>query len=163
MVIARKLKAFLDERKVTYHVLKHHEKFTSQEIAQSLHVPGQMLAKVVIVKVGGKLQMAVLPADVRVDLDAFARAAGAKEAALATEAEFKDAFPDCELGSMPPFGNLYDVPVVVDRSLTTDEEIVFEGGNHHEAVKLKYADFARLVRPQVADVARPVRVGSKSS
>ena len=163
MVIARKLKAFLDERKVTYHVLKHHEKFTSQEIAQSLHVPGQMLAKVVMVKASGKLHMAVLPADVLVDLTAFARAVGVKEAALASEAEFKDAFPDCELGSMPPFGNLYDVPVVVDRSLTADEQIVFEAGNHHEAVKLAYADFARLVRPQVGEIGRRARVGSTSS
>ncbi len=155
MVIARKLKAFLDEEKVTYHVLKHHEKYTSQEIAEALHVPGRMLAKVVMVKAKGKLQMAVLPANLRVDLDAF----GA-EAALATEAEFRDAFPDCEVGAMPPFGNLYGVPVVVDRALAADEEIVFEAGNHHEAIKLAYADFARLVKPRVEGIARALRAGS---
>jgi len=154
MVIARKLKTFLDEEKVAYHVLRHHERFTSSEIAQALHVPGQMLAKVVMVKVKGKLQMAVLPANFLVDLKSFAKSVGAKEAELATEGEFKDTFPDCEVGAMPPFGNLYDVPVVVDRSLTADKEIVFEAGNHHEAIKLSYKDFARLVAPQIADIAQ---------
>lgn len=160
MAIARKLRAFLDERKVTYHVLTHHERFTAQEIAQALHVPGQMLAKVVMVMTDAQLRMAVVPADLRIDLDAFARACGAKVARLATEAEFKDRFPDCEVGSMPPFGNLYGVPVVVDGALAADEEIVFEAGTHHEALKLRYEDFARLVRPEVADIARAVRVGS---
>jgi Ala-tRNA(Pro) deacylase len=155
MVIARKLKALLDEAKVAYHVLKHHEKYTSQEIAEALHVPGRMLAKVVMFKAGGKLRMAVLPGDLLLDLKALARAAGAPKAALATEEEFKGLFPDCEVGAMPPFGNLYDIPVVVDRRLAADEEIVFEAGSHHEAIKLAYADFARLVAPLVADIARP--------
>jgi Ala-tRNA(Pro) deacylase len=154
MVIARKLKALLDGERVLYHVLRHHERFTSQEIAQALHVPGQMLAKVVMVKAKGKLRMAVLPANFLVDLTAFAKAVGAPDAGLATEGEFKSRFPDCEVGAMPPFGNLYDVPVVVDRSLAKDKEIVFEAGNHHEAIKIAYADFARLVEPQVADIAQ---------
>jgi Ala-tRNA(Pro) deacylase len=154
MVIARKLKALLDGERVAYHVLRHHERFTSQEIAQALHVAGGMLAKVVIVKAKGKLRMAVLPASFLVDLEAFAAAVGAPRAELATEAEFKAAFPDCEVGAMPPFGNLYEVPVVVDRSLTKDKEIVFEAGSHHEAIKIAYADFARLVEPQVADIAQ---------
>ena len=162
MVIARKLKAFLDQEKVTYHVLKHHERYTSQEIAEALHIHGQMLAKVVMVKADGTLRMAVLPADLRVDLDAFARAVGAAGAAIATEAEFRDAFPDCEVGAMPPFGNLYGVPVVVDGALAADDEIVFEAGSHHEAIKLAYSDFARLVRPRVEDIARAVPAGSRS-
>jgi Ala-tRNA(Pro) deacylase len=162
MVIARKLKDLLDGRKVTYHVLRHHERYTAQEIAQALHVPGQMLAKVVMVKADGRLFMAVVPADLRVDLEAFGRAVGAPAAALATEDEFRGAFPDCEVGAMPPFGNLYGVPVVVDGALAADEEIVFEGGNHHEVIKLAYADFARLVAPQVADIARAVRVVSRA-
>jgi Ala-tRNA(Pro) deacylase len=153
MVVARKLKAFLDEHRVPYHVLRHHERFVASEIAEALHVPGQELAKVVMVKVDGKLKMAVLPASVMVNLDAFARAAGGVRAELATEAEFKDAFPDCEVGAMPPFGNLYGIEVWVDNLLTVDRAIVFEAGNHHEAVKLAYRDFARLVRPRVADFA----------
>jgi len=153
MVVARKLKGFLDERKVGYHVLRHHERFTSSEIAQALHVPGQELAKVVMVKVDKGLAMAVLPANVMVNLDAFAKAAGSSKAELATEDEFKGTFPDCEVGAMPPFGNLYGVDVYVDTLLTQDREIVFEAGNHHEAVKLAYEDFARLVHPKVDDFA----------
>ncbi|MCK6461645.1 MAG: YbaK/EbsC family protein, partial [Planctomycetes bacterium] len=129
MVVATKLKAFLDSKKVVYQVLRHHERFTSQEIAEALHVPGRMLAKVVIVKADGALRMAVLPGDLLLDLKKFAKAVAAREAVLATEDEFKDAFPDCELGAMPPFGNLYAMRVVVDRTLAADEHIVFEAGS----------------------------------
>ncbi len=160
MVVATKLKAFLDSKKVVYQVLKHHERFTSQEIAETLHVPGRMLAKVVIVKADGALRMAVLPGDLLLDLRKYGKAVAAREVVLATEAEFKDAFPDCELGAMPPFGNLYAMRVVVDKTLAADEHIVFEAGSHHEAIKLPYTDFARLALPQVADIARPVQVGS---
>jgi len=162
MVVATKLKAFLDSKKVVYQVLKHHERFTSQEIAEALHVPGRMLAKVVIVKADGTLRMAVLPGDLRLDLKKFAKAVAGKDAVLATEAEFKDAFPDCELGAMPPFGNLYAMRVVVDKALAEDQQIVFEAGNHHEVIKILYSDFARLVLPQVADITRTSAVGSMS-
>jgi len=151
MVVAAKLKNFLDESKVRYHVLKHHEKFTSPEIAQALHVPGQLLAKVVMIRAMEQLLMAVLPANRKVDLQRFAHVAGVPACSLATEDQFKNAFPDCEVGAMPPFGNLYDIPVYVDRSLTKDDEIVFEAGNHHEAIKLAYADFERTAKPQVGD------------
>lgn len=150
MVIARKLKAFLDEEKVPYHVLRHHERYTSQEIAEALHLPGQMLAKVVMVKAQGKLQMAVLPANLRVDVAAF----GA-EAVLATEEEFKGAFPDCEVGAMPPFGNLYDMQVYVDDTIAGDDEIVFNAGLHTELVRMKYADFKRLAEPKVGKFGAP--------
>ncbi|MHC4547367.1 MAG: aminoacyl-tRNA deacylase [Planctomycetota bacterium] len=153
MPVAGKLKAFLDEHKVGYHVLTHHERFTSPEIAQALHVPGQEMAKVVMVKVNGKLVMGVLTANLRVDLGAFADVLKVKKAELATEKEFQGTFPDCEVGAMPPFGNLYDVEVYVDSSLTKDREIVFEAGNHKEAIKLPYETFARLVKPRVADFA----------
>lgn len=153
MPVARKLKAFLDEHRVQYHVLSHHERFTSSEIAQALHVPGQELAKVVMVKADGSLVMAVVTANDRVDLASLKRVLGAREAKLATEDDFKGAFPDCEVGAMPPFGNLYNVPVFADRTLAKDEEIVFEAGNHKEAVKLAFADFDRLVKPKVAEIA----------
>jgi Ala-tRNA(Pro) deacylase len=151
MVVAAKLKSFLDESKVRYHVLKHHEKFTSPEIAQALHVPGQLLAKVVMLKAKDELLMAVLPANLHVDLDKFAMLADVKACAIATEDQFRDSFPDCEVGAMPPFGNLYGIPVYVDRSLTKDDEIVFEAGNHHEAIKLDYEDFERTVKPKIGD------------
>lgn len=153
MPVARKLKAFLDEHKVKYHVLSHHERFTSSEIAQALHVPGQELAKVVMVKADGTLVMAVVTANDRVNLDSLKKLTGAREARLANEDDFRGTFPDCEVGAMPPFGNLYDVDVYADTALTKDEEIVFEAGNHKEAVKLAYADFERLVEPKVAEIA----------
>jgi Ala-tRNA(Pro) deacylase len=151
MVVATKLRKCLDEHKVPYQVLKHHKRFTSSEIAQVLHVPGQELAKVVIVKADGRLHMAVLPANFKIDLPAFARAAGAGRAELATEAEFQGAFPDCDVGAMPPFGNLYGLATWVDKTLTRDDQIVFEAGSHEEAVKLGFTDFVRIVKPQIAD------------
>ena len=152
MVIAAKLKSYLDEQQVDYHVLPHHERFTAAEIAQALHVPGRMLAKVVVVNADGRPLMVALDANSKVDLEALGAALGASALALASENELQQQFPDCEVGAMPPFGNLYDLPVVVDTALARDEEIVFEAGNHHEAIKLAYADFDRLVRPTVAAV-----------
>jgi len=152
MAIAKKLKSYLDEKKIRYHVLAHHERFTAPEIAQALHVPGHMMAKVVVVKADGKETVVAIDANSRVDLDALGRALGVAAVRLATEEEIRTRFPDCEVGAMPPFGNLYDLPVVVDRRLATDDEIVFEAGNHHEAIKLAYADFDRLVKPTVAEI-----------
>jgi len=152
MAIAAKLKSFLDGQKVRYHVLAHHERFTASEIAEELHVPGHMMAKVVVIIADGHRMIVALDANRRVDLEAVREAIGAHSVGLATEEEIRDQFPDCEVGAMPPFGNLYDVPVVVDEALTNDRNIVFEAGNHHEAIKLAYADFDRLVKPQVAAV-----------
>jgi len=152
MAIAARLKSFLDERKVRYHTLAHHERFTSSEIAQELHVPGSMLAKVVVVKADGKSIMVALDANSQIDLEALGDALGAQIVGLETEEEMRRQFPDCEVGAMPPFGNLYDLPVIVDTELANDKEIIFEAGNHHEAIKLAYADFDRLVKPKVAPV-----------
>jgi len=152
MAIAAKLKSFLDRNKVSYHVLAHHERFTAPEIAQELHVPGHMMAKVVVVNADGKRMIVALDSNRRVDLEAVREAVGASSVGMASEEDIREQFPDCEVGAMPPFGNLYDVPVVVDEALTHDRNIVFEAGNHHEAIKLAYADFDRLVHPQVAAV-----------
>jgi len=152
MAIVAKLKTYLDSKKVQYHLLAHHERFTAPEIAQALHVPGHMMAKVVVVNADGQTIVVALDANSHVDLDALRRALGASAVKLATEEEIRRRFPDCEVGAMPPFGNLYDLPVVVDRRLANDKEIVFEAGNHHEAIKLAYADFDRLVKPTVAEI-----------
>ncbi|MHC4940278.1 MAG: aminoacyl-tRNA deacylase [Planctomycetota bacterium] len=152
MAIAAKLKSYLDENKVHYHILAHHERFTAPEIAQALHVPGRMLAKVVLIKADDRELVVTLDANSQIDLEALGEAIGATKVELATEEEIRQRFPDCEVGAMPPFGNLYDLPVVVDAPLTNDEEIVFEAGNHHEAIKLAYTDFERLVHPQVAEI-----------
>ena len=108
-----------------------------------------------MVTVDGQVVMAVLPAHLRLDLEAFAASAAARDVELADEAEFRDLFPDCEVGAMPPFGNLYGVDVYMDRRLNDDDSIVFDAGTHHEAIRLAFADFAGLVKPSVGDFARP--------
>ena len=129
--------------------MSHSRAFTALEIAASAHIPGKQLAKTVMLKLGDKVAMAVLPASDRVDLAVLGAAAG-QEATLCSEGEFKSLFPGCETGAMPPFGNLYDMDVWVSESLAEDEEIAFNAGSHTELVRLAYADFARLVDPSIA-------------
>ena len=149
----RKLKEFLDENGVKYLAMQHSPAFTAQEIAASAHVPGKELAKTVIVRLDGELVMCVLPALERVDLNQLKDTAGAHSAALAAESDFKDLFPGCEVGAMPPFGNLYDMKVFVSESLLEDEEIAFNAGSHRELIRLRYKDFDRLVKPTVMHFA----------
>ena len=146
----KKLKDFLDNQGVKYTVVSHSPAFTAQEIAASAHVPGKDMAKTVMVKIDGEMAMAVLPASYGIDFDQLRQAAWGKSAELANEEEFRDLFPDCELGAMPPFGNLYGMKVLVEQSLSEDDEIAFNAGSHKELVKLSYDDFAKLVEPKVA-------------
>jgi Ala-tRNA(Pro) deacylase len=160
MTILRRLQEYLESNHVHYEVLGHQEAYTAPEIAHTLHVSGKMLAKVVIVKAGERFVMTVLPSNWKIDFDRLKEVLGSSRVRLATEDEFKGLFPDCEIGTMPPFGNLYDVPVYVDELLTEDEEIVFEAGTHFGAVKLRYQDFADLVHPIVAEFHQaPMKLG----
>jgi Ala-tRNA(Pro) deacylase len=152
MGIPTRLIEFLNQGKVRYELLHHPEAFTAQELAAIEHVKGKQHAKVVMVKAGGREIMAVLPADHRIDLDKFKQLTGAG-AVLATEAEFKALFPDCAVGTMPPFGSLYGLETYVEKSLTANESIVFEAGTHSDALKMRYADYARLAQPKVAEFA----------
>ena len=152
MGIPSKLIEFLNHNKVAYQLLHHPEAFTAQELAAIEHVKGKNHAKVVMVKAENDKLMAVLPADHRIDLEKLDKLTG-KRTVLATEAEFKALFPDCAIGTMPPFGSLYDIPMYVDRSLAGDDYIVFEAGTHSDAIKMKYGDYERLTRPQLADFA----------
>jgi len=145
-----KLKEFLDKEKVKYVSIVHSPAFTAQEIAAAAHVPGRELAKTVILHLDGKTAMAVLPANRKIILEDLRQAAGVEEVRFATEDEFKQLFPDCEVGAMPPFGNLYGMDVYVAASLAEDEEIVFNAGSHTELIRLAYRDFERLVKPKVA-------------
>jgi Ala-tRNA(Pro) deacylase len=142
---------FLDKHHVKYVTITHSTAYTAQEIAHSAHVPGEELAKTVIVKLDGKMVMAVLPAPAKVDVDRLRELTGAGKAELARESEFRDRFPDCEVGAEPPFGNLYELDVFVDSSLTEDENIAFNAGSHTELIRLAYRDFETLVNPRVAD------------
>jgi Ala-tRNA(Pro) deacylase len=145
----KKLRAFLDENNVKYVTIKHSSAYTAQEIAAKAHVSGKELAKTVIIKVEGKMAMAVLPASYQVDFKLLKQLFGTQQVTLATEAEFKYFFPDCEVGAMPPFGNLYDMEVFVAESLAEDYQIAFNNGNHTELLKMSYEDFERLVQPRV--------------
>ena len=146
----QKLKEFLDSRKIKYVTITHSLAYTAQEIAASAHIAGKELAKTVMVKIDGKMAMAVLPASYKVSFDLLKRAAGASKVKLANEQEFRDMFPELEVGAMPPFGNLYDMEVFVDENLSQDEEIAFNSGSHIELIKLAYSDFERLVKPKAA-------------
>ncbi|MEX1253612.1 MAG: YbaK/EbsC family protein [Dehalococcoidia bacterium] len=146
------LEGYLREQKVPFQVQHHAIAYTAQEIAALEHVPGNTLAKVVMVLADGELAMVALPAPSRVDLRKVAAALGANVARLAEEREFASAFPDGDLGAMPPFGNLYGLTICVDQALAEDETIVFNAGTHTDTMSLKYADFARLVQPKVADI-----------
>ncbi|AHW60943.1 Ala-tRNA(Pro) deacylase [Draconibacterium orientale] len=145
----KKLKAFLDENDVKYTVIRHSSAFTAQEIAAKSHISGKEVAKTVIVNVDGKMAMTVLPASYQVDFELLKDIFGSQHVNLATEAEFQRFFPDCEIGAMPPFGNLYDMEVFVAETLAEDEEIAFNAGNHTEMIKMSYADFERMVEPRV--------------
>jgi len=142
----------LNESKVRYEILHHPEAVTAQRIAQAEHVKGRHHAKVVMIKSGEQRLMAVLPADHQIDLEKVGKVIG-KTASLDSEKEFKSLFPDCAIGAMPPFGNLYGLPTYVDKSLAAQDYIVFEACTHSDAIKLSYRDYGKIVKPQVEDLA----------
>ena len=144
---------YLDEHKVAYALIPHLPAYTAQVIAALAHIPGQELAKTVIVKLDGKLAMAVLPANFHVDLMSLRREAKTRSAALASEEDFMDRFPECETGAMPPFGNLFGLPIFADKSLEKDAEIVFNAGNHRELIRMAWTDFKKLAEPTLVRLA----------
>jgi Ala-tRNA(Pro) deacylase len=154
-MIARKLKEFLDSHETRYVTITHSPAYTAQELAAEVHVPGKDLAKSVILEADGRPVMVVLSAPDRVDLQKVKRATRAREVSLASEEKFADLFPGCERGAEPPFGNLFDMPVYADARLAEDDEIVFNAGTHIEAIRMKYADYERLVKPRVEELRIP--------
>lgn len=148
-----KLKSFLDENGVRYVTIRHSPAYTAHEIAEAADISGSELAKTVIVEIEGELAMVVLPASEQVDASAVSRAAGGGNVILACEEDFASSFPDCELGAMPPFGNLYGMKIFLSPKLAEDEEIAFNAGTHTQLVQLKFADFERLARPAITMLA----------
>jgi len=148
-----RLEEYFRENDVPFEVQEHRAAFTAQRVAASEHVPGRLFAKVVMAEEDGDLVMLVLPANSVVDTHKASTVVGGNPVRLAAEREFAPRFPDCEAGAMPPFGNLYDVPVYVDRGLGTSERIVFQAGTHTVTMSVPYADFERLVHPTLADLA----------
>ena len=150
MAIVKKLKELFDDAKVSYEVYNHPLAYTAQEIAERQHFSGDQMAKVVMLKMDGELVMAVVTGNQKVHLPTARASLGAEEVSLATEDGFFTKFPHCEIGAMPPFGNLFGLPVYVDPAVTKDESIYFNAGNHVQTVRLRYKDFEKLVNPQVA-------------
>ncbi len=150
MAILKKLREFLDEAKVPYEVYNHALAYTAQEIAATQHFSGNEMAKVVMLEADDVLMMGVVRGNDKINLHQVCESLGVRHARLATEDEFIARFPECEIGAMPPFGNLFGLKVVVDPTLAKDEHIYFNAGNHVQTVRLKYKDFERLVQPQIA-------------
>ena len=151
MDIPKRLIECLTKHNVRYEIMHHTEAFSAQRIAEAEHVKAEHHAKVVMVRSGQQHFMVVVPANRRVDLEKVEQMTGLA-VSLDTELEFKSFFPDCQVGTMPPFGNLYDLPTYVDSSLTHQDYIVFEAGTHTEAIKLSYADYEQIVNPRIADL-----------
>ncbi len=145
-----KLREFLDGNKVKYVTIRHSTAFTAQETAASAHIPGKELAKTVVLRIDGRMVIAVLPASHKLDIPLLKKVVGARDVEIAHEADFRDMFPGCDTGAMPPFGNLFGMEVLVDERLAESEEIAFNACSHSELVRLKYADYVKLVKPRIA-------------
>ena len=151
-MLSNTVRNYLESRHAHYETISHQPAFTAQEVAASTHIPGRMMAKTVMVKLDGEMSMVVLPADRRIDLARLKRATRTHFARLASEQEFIGMFPGCEVGAMPPLGELYGLDVFAARELTEDDEIAFNGGTFTEVVKVPYAEFRRLAHPRVLDI-----------
>ena len=146
-----RVKEFLDESAVSYDLTEHPPAFTAQQIAAAEHEPGKYVAKPVIIKADGKYMMCVLAACNKIDLGALKSRLGAKHVELALEKEIGELFDDCELGAEPPFGNLYDLPVIMDKALEKDDHITFQAGSHDQAIRMSMDDYRKLVKPKVLE------------
>jgi Ala-tRNA(Pro) deacylase len=146
----RRLRDYLDSHHVRYFVISHSPAYTAQEIAAAAHVSGRELAKTVMVSVDGKMAMVVLPASRQIDFELLRALCGTRDVALAEEKEFSGLFPECEIGAMPPFGNLYGMEVYADDELDDDHDITFNAGAHTELLRMSWPDYKRLVNPLVA-------------
>ncbi len=153
-MISKKLERYLEERGAdVFEVIPHPEAFTAQRTAEAEHAPGRMQAKVVMVKVDGQPTMAVLPANHRLDLERMREALDARKVHLMAEPEFEALFPDCEAGAMPPFGEMYNLPMYVDQRLSENDWILFNAGTHRESIRMTFRDYERLVRPALLPLA----------
>ena len=154
-MLVERARRLLETGGVAFETLPHREAYTAQGVAAAVHVSGRMLAKVLVVRAPGEgPAMVVLPASCRLDLAALARVLGKPSVSLVAEGEMKELFPDCETGAMPPFGQLYGLPVWVDACFPKAAELTFQAGNHHEVVRMRYAEYERLARPVVAEFCR---------
>ena len=152
-MLSTKLKEYLNQENIKYTTINHSTAYTAQEIAQLAHIPGDEMAKTVIVKIDGEQAMVVLPATEHIDLELLEGALGADKVSLASEKEFMPQFSECEIGAMPPFGNLYHMDVYVEEALSHDKMIAFSACSHNELIQMSYEDFASLAKPKVLRIS----------
>jgi len=153
MTIIDRLEEMFTKSGTRYELFEHPLAISAQRVAQAEHVPGASEAKVVIVRVGGHDMMAVLPATHRVDLEKLKILLEAEQAQIVDERILRGLFPDCEVGAMPPFGHLYGLPVLLDRSFRNRAKIVFNAGSHTEAIRMQYEDYVKFANPLIGDFA----------
>ena len=158
-MISTKLKEYLDNAGVTYTGHPHRPAYTSQEIAQSVHVPGREMIKSVMLKADDKLVMVVLSANDTANLDILREEIGCGKLRLASETEFRDAFPTCKPGAMPPFGNIFNLPTYCEANLFRNREIEFNAGSHDETIRMRFDDYELLASPEMIHFAKPYRSG----
>ena len=159
-MISTKLKTFLDDAGVKYTIHRHSPAYTAQEIAHSVHVPGREMVKSVMLKADEKqLIMTVLSANDTVNLDILRKEIGCEVLRLASETEFADAFPTCQPGAMPPFGNIFNVPVWCESDLSRNREIEFNAGTHEETIRIEFEDYRKLANPGMAHFAQSYAEG----
>jgi Ala-tRNA(Pro) deacylase len=147
---------FLNQRQVPYKILSHKPTYDAQHMAHAVHVKGEAVAKTVLLRAnhGYRYMTAIVPATRKIDFDLASRSLGSCDFRLASEAEVSEVCPDCEAGVLLPFGSQYGAMTIVDSSLANEEEIVFEGSTHHEAIRMKFADFCRLESPLIIPLTR---------
>ncbi|MGA2266558.1 MAG: YbaK/EbsC family protein [Phycisphaerae bacterium] len=148
-----KIQDYLKQQKVKFETHDHPPAYTAQEVAAEEHVPGDKLAKVVIVKAGKSFAMCVLAASYKLDMKKVAKALDSGKVSLVDEGELAKLFADIEVGAVPPFGSLYNLPTLLDSHLAEEDDIVFQAGSHRQAIRMKYKDYADLAKPTVTDLA----------
>jgi Ala-tRNA(Pro) deacylase len=142
-----KLDELLQGRQVRFERLHHEPVYGANRVAEKLHVPGKGVAKTVLLRTELGYVIAVVPADHCVDLERVRACLGDEWVEMASEAEMRQLFPDCEVGAMPPFGSVYHLRTLVDEALADADEIVFEGQSHCEAIRMGYRDYDALEQP----------------
>lgn len=159
-MISAKLNEFLDDAGAAYTGHPHPAAYTSQEVAESVHIPGREMVKAVILKADeDHLIMAVLSANDTANLDILREEIGCHILRLATENEFRDVFPTCQPGAMPPFGNIFNIQAYCEANLSRNREIEFNAGTHEETIRMRFEDYKRLANPTMAHFAHPYRDG----
>ena len=149
MAIPQRIRDYLDSQNVPYETLHHSQAFTAQEVAHSLHVSGKKCVKAVVAEGDNKTVIVVMPASHRLNLQELKAALKVNQLEMLVESELVGLFPDCDLGAVPPFGNLYGIDVWVDRAVASTEKILFCAGTHEDCIRMRYSDFAKLARPFV--------------